>query len=258
MIKPPIGTSLRLDHPLAQGLTGCWLLNENSGATAYDYSGRANNGTLSGYSDPPIATSGWGAGPYGTSLYHDGTNDYIAVATESVCDFGGNPATIVSNVCTGASAVTGYTKSIVGKNRAPATNGFMFGVYDNQWMWWVSGSYVLSSTGFSANSWFSVIGVFNGNGNNIVLYVNGTSIGTPTAATCTDNNTTLMIGRSGRWDVAADYWQGSISDVMIYNRALSTQEIAMISSKPYCMFEEANPYSVFDLKLKRFPFWKII
>ena len=34
--KPPIGAQIRLEHPLAQGLVGCWLFNEGQGNRAFD------------------------------------------------------------------------------------------------------------------------------------------------------------------------------------------------------------------------------
>lgn len=34
--KPPYGVKLNRQHPLAQGLVGCWLMNEGGGGTAFD------------------------------------------------------------------------------------------------------------------------------------------------------------------------------------------------------------------------------
>src|SRR5271169_7083959 len=61
-VKPVFGTPINLAHPLAQGLTGCWLINENAGTILYDSIER-NNITLSG---SPLPT--WTSGVYGSAL----------------------------------------------------------------------------------------------------------------------------------------------------------------------------------------------
>ena len=45
-LKPPLGARLIPGHPLANGLVGCWLMNEGSGNKVYDLSGNGNSGTL--------------------------------------------------------------------------------------------------------------------------------------------------------------------------------------------------------------------
>jgi hypothetical protein len=42
-IKPACGACIDWSHPLAQGLVGCWLLNEGGGSKIYDLSGHANH-----------------------------------------------------------------------------------------------------------------------------------------------------------------------------------------------------------------------
>lgn len=42
--KPPYGVKLNRQHPLAQGLVGCWLMNEGGGNTVFDLAS-GNNGT---------------------------------------------------------------------------------------------------------------------------------------------------------------------------------------------------------------------
>src|SRR5512137_2492847 len=42
--KPPAGATLIYDHPLAQGLVGCWLFAEGSGAVVHDSGPRLKTG----------------------------------------------------------------------------------------------------------------------------------------------------------------------------------------------------------------------
>jgi len=41
------------------GLVGYWPMNEGTSTIAGDFSGKGNNGTLTGMASPPTATSGW-------------------------------------------------------------------------------------------------------------------------------------------------------------------------------------------------------
>ena len=77
--KPRFYTPLNRRHPMAQGLVGCWLINEGSRNTLYDLSGHNNVGTLANMADPPTATSGWGIGQFGSVLGFDGSNDYCSI-----------------------------------------------------------------------------------------------------------------------------------------------------------------------------------
>ncbi len=68
--KPPLGTPINWGHPLAQGLVGCWLMNEGGGLYAFDSSGRNNKGALTNL---PL----WYPGKSGTALSFDGSYDHV-------------------------------------------------------------------------------------------------------------------------------------------------------------------------------------
>ena len=44
--KPPLGSTLNLNHPLANHVMACYLFNEQGGNVAYDLSGNGNHGVL--------------------------------------------------------------------------------------------------------------------------------------------------------------------------------------------------------------------
>jgi len=46
--KPLPGAEIDWGHPLAQGLVGCWLMNEGAGVSVADYSAGGNHGILKG------------------------------------------------------------------------------------------------------------------------------------------------------------------------------------------------------------------
>jgi len=66
--KPIHGSQIDWKHPLAQGLIGCWLMNEGSGGIIQDISPHGNNGNFASGAAQPS----W----VGQSVYFDG-GDYI-------------------------------------------------------------------------------------------------------------------------------------------------------------------------------------
>ncbi len=65
--------------PTNLGLVGYWSFNEGTTTVATDFSGNGKTGTLSGFSAPASATSGWSNGKLGNSLNFDGTDDKVAI-----------------------------------------------------------------------------------------------------------------------------------------------------------------------------------
>ena len=85
--KPYVGARLNKNHPLSQGLIGCWMMNEGSGAKVIDLSGYENPGTISG--------ANWTAG--GLNFDESG-NKYVSVADSDIFSFGTSPFTFILSV----------------------------------------------------------------------------------------------------------------------------------------------------------------
>ena len=69
------------------GLVGSWHFNEGSGTTAYDSSGRGNNGTL-------VNGPSWVDGKYGKALEFDGEDDLVSVPHHASLNFGAGDYTL--------------------------------------------------------------------------------------------------------------------------------------------------------------------
>jgi len=67
-IKPALGSTIDFNHPLSQGLVGCWLFNEQAGNKIYDLAKDNNGNLLNGVLITPENLG---------SLKFDGTNDYV-------------------------------------------------------------------------------------------------------------------------------------------------------------------------------------
>lgn len=198
-----------------EGLVGAWHFDEGSGGTAYDSSGNNNHGTIYG------AT--WTDGRYGKALKFDGTNDYVRFSGD-VFDFSKYDEFTVlvwaMRTGSGSGGVIGYcpggsVKRSPGMWFYPSEKDFHWGFGD--------GSNWLNTIVYGvldANEWFllgmrwkysegKLEGIVNGE---VVGYVNtGTSRPYP--------NTVYYVGR------VDTYHKGLIDQVLIFNRALSDEEI---------------------------------
>ena len=89
-----------------------------------------------------------------------------------------------------------------------------------------------NGTGFAINTWTHLAGTYDGE--TALLYVDGTQTGSDTAPSGnldTNDTVTVYAGNRDNNSVPADViWSGQISDIRIYNRALTATEIAAVAS----------------------------
>jgi len=241
IIKPPFGAQLNLSHPLAQGLVGAWIFNEGSGKYANDSSYQGNTGTLSGFNDPPIATSGWNAGPHGGALAFDGNNDYVE---SSVFSFGSQISMVIwlkrtIAVPWGHPILIPYTTTwtppfIIFGFEYQAGSDDLAITYANGGPNYSSGPRATIPN----NVWSQVVGTYDGT--KASIYLNGVFVMNETKTWDSVITQPLRIGATGV--VGSLYpFAGSISSASVYNRALSAEEIAYLYAFPYAMFADPFP-----------------
>jgi len=195
------GLVLNLDAGNTLSYTG-------TGTTWTDLSGSGNNGTLVNGSTFDSLNSG--------SIVFDGINDYVSrpnfignATAFSVCHWinlssNQTTRTIFSNY-TGAGWVTGISDS--------ATNVIKF---------YLGSGHLYATYPLLINTWYYVC--FTYNNGNPTIYINGvlnnTAVATISFGGIASNND---IGRLGD---GRQYFNGKISSVQVYNRALTSTEIA--------------------------------
>ena len=195
-----------------------------TGTTWTDLSGNSNTGTLT--NGPTFSAGNMG------SIVFDGTNDYVdTVNTGTTFQFANVTFTVSLWIKT--SATSGV---IISKGATASTAGWMF-QFDSAGT--VSGT-TKGSDGTNTynrtsiatvnnNTWRNIVSVYTTNtttlaSNTTSIYIDGVlSNGTGTLgglvyATTTD---TVQIGRRP----SGAYWSGSVSNLLIYNRALTAAEI---------------------------------
>ncbi|MHC4586285.1 MAG: LamG domain-containing protein [Planctomycetota bacterium] len=204
-------------------LVGWWRFDEGTGVTAYDSAGD-NYGT--------IHRATWTTGVIGGALDFDGSGDYVVISNEENFDFGSDTD---FTICVWIKTTATFDRRrIVNKSRsghAPYTGiefymdppGIVhFRPKDN-----ADKATVMTTTSVNDGFWHFLVGVADRDGD-LRIYHNGILEDTASLALVDDinNNVPLAIGRS--MDYNGQYFDGTIDDVRIYNRALSAGEIQQL------------------------------
>jgi glucose/arabinose dehydrogenase/PKD repeat protein len=227
--RPPTGTAMvnqvKASSPVATaqpaGLVAAWSFEEASGTVAADSSGNGNTATLlNGVSRTP--------GTSGAGLSFDGVDDYLSVPNSPSLDISGTGLTLRMSLrpsATGADSVLlskswgstmaspyyQYGLELTGGTKPHLIIGTSSGLIDAS----------MEST-LATNQWSDLAITFDGT--QAQFYVNGSLV-----------NAVLMLGsitargtalRMGADATPGQYFKGSLDEVRIYNRALSTSELA--------------------------------
>jgi len=212
-----------------------WLtFDEGSGNIAYDYSGNKNNGTL--YNGTNIcggtdACPLWVDGKYGRAVSFDGINDYILIGNSTIFNTQPFTAAIWINYSGGDGYKTAIHKGSDtdrewGILRYTSTNGgqitaYIYNSANSQFE-------LRSDVVPELNRWYYTVLTFDGS--IAKLYIDSAlkvskSIAGPRKITV--NN--LVIGSMSD---LVNFWNGTIDDVRIYNRALTDEEILSHYQQP--------------------------
>lgn len=230
ILKPPQFIQLNKGHPMSRGLVGCWLMNEASGVVAFDSSGHNNKGTLE--SDTHFV-----AGKHGSALDFDGAGDYVECANSNSLDI----TDVLTMVACFKTDITATYQRIFDKGwdrytmgLTPHEDGRGFHVsYRNQ----LGDAHVVYSSGFvySMNTWYQVAGVIDSLAKSCKIYINGV-LNTQEDFVGTSIKSTSDPVRLGT-QVSQSYLNGQIDFALIWNRALTPQEILILFNNPFEMFE---------------------
>ncbi|MDZ4227744.1 MAG: LamG domain-containing protein, partial [Candidatus Levybacteria bacterium] len=234
---------------LQRGLVGWWKFDGN----ASDSTPNQNDGTASNVT---LTTDRKGQA---NKAYSFDGNDYIQVSDSPSFD------TVESN---NRITVSAWVKR--NSDQGPSTPNFRtiatrgaYSAVGNSWIFvWDStnselefvvnanANRITESLSLTADTWYHVVATYDGS--NLRLYFNGALLGTPVAEATgfggSTNNTIYM----GSDESGSDrYWRGSLGDVRIYNRALSTTEIT-------ALYDSYNPgIQVSDLQKGLVGHWKM-
>ncbi|MBI2580281.1 hypothetical protein HYV85_00555 [Candidatus Woesearchaeota archaeon] len=228
-------------------LVGYWRFEDDGDTNASDFTNYNNNGTLTNFGCLTLncnltggsggTGSGWtSGGKRGKALVFDGENDFVNTTNDESVNFTSKNFTVEAWI---KPAFSGGTHTIVSKG-AQEVASWRFFIYQNTWLILEtvnSGGNPqtgINNYAFANNTWYHVAAVRTGD--NVTVYIDGVN---RTNILAVHNNiipTTknLVIGSVG---TGAQFFNGSIDEVKVWSRALSSQEInASFQAGTYGLF----------------------
>ena len=194
----------------SSGLVMDLRMKEGDGTTAYDSSRYRNDSALTGCK--------W----VENGLEFNGSSDFVNCGNDASLD-------VSESFTIGAYVKTSVDGTILQKRTTLYEEGYFFYISSGRLRILIeqpdnTNISLIGNTSMLSGDWYHVVAVRD-YGNEIGIYVNGNSDQTPVADTLTQsisNNEPLYIGKQNDNTLS---FNGSISDVRIYNRALNASEI---------------------------------
>jgi hypothetical protein len=232
--KPLLGMQINYGHPLAKGLVGCWIMNEDDGDKIYDLSGNNNHGTLEG-------NVSWIAGKYGSALDFNPGSDYVNLGT--LPQISSEFTLIISAKSTGPGSYNGNDGYFLSdsndvtnfyfRRANGGTNQLYLGIGDQSHP--ITGTYLVDQ--------WNVYAITHNSSGTVNFYHNGDFIEEAiSGSNFAGFNNNAYLGNRAALDRDFD---GQIGHVFISNRVLSASEIQQLYSDPFCMFAPPFKLSLF-------------
>jgi hypothetical protein len=218
--NPPFGSTLETSHPLARGLVGAWLFNEQGGQPVDLVSGRL--ATMSG--SPTRSTDG--------GLVLNGTSQYVTCGR--TYDFS-NGFSVVARITR-----NGGTNPVIAAQIDSSDRGFYFRLTDNAGFRDTGGSYrEISSADFAGRATVA----FTYNKATLLNWRDGATISSGSFTTTPYSFGTFTIGRYG--DVNTNHYGGEIEWLYVYTRGLSTAELQELRFDPFAFVNHPASRKIF-------------
>jgi len=215
-----------------KSLVGWWRMDDYSPTIVYDYLG-VINGTINGNAAPNSS------GRFGGSFSFDGNGDYLDLGDPDLANSPAAPLDVLDSF-TIVAWIKPFTLGgdVLSREDADVFGEFQYrlGINSTGNVFVVSPPAADTQLQVSANSWSQIALVANGS--NSKLYKNGVN-GTPFTffpGSVIGGSTTIGQGGSQ----TQNYFNGSIDNVMFFNRSLSQTEIAQLYEN------QSDRYSLID------------
>jgi hypothetical protein len=199
-------------NPTSNGnIVGWWHLDESSGDTVFDASGRGNNGIAHGTTIV--------AGTFGSARSFNGTNDYISIPTNGF-PTGDSPRTLEARIYQRSLNSRG---TIVGYGGGDDNTEFRLTVNEiapGQLSLELNNSGWYANTLLKINTWYHIAVAYKGSGSP-VFFVNGYSVAATSTWGSPVVNTTSDFGAIGIRTTTDYPFNGIIDEVRIWDNYIS-------------------------------------
>jgi len=193
---------------MLSGLVAYWPAAND----AKDYTENMYNGTLNG-------NISFSQGKSGSGFEVNGSTDYVSIP--AIGELGGSAVTMTAwvnvdsfNYGSWNAVLTQYDETY---------EGYYLYMWNDHPAFWVGCGGALeaiSNESINTGQWYHLAGTYDGE--NLKIYVDGNLKKTQQATGCTGVNYTTFIGYN---DIDNVYFDGTIDEVKVYNRALTQEEI---------------------------------
>ncbi|MHA1383268.1 MAG: LamG domain-containing protein [Candidatus Helarchaeota archaeon] len=205
---------------LSEDLVGYWKFDAPSSTEVFDYSGENITGTLTnmGQYAPTVE------GKFSNALEFDGSDDFVNIGNLDIT----NELTISAWINTGTTA----NQQIVRKTKAyqliVLDTGAIRGLIGSG-TYWTTSEACDGTTDITDGEWHHVVMTYDDSADSIKIYVDNTEECSDTITrSLGTNNNDAGIGQMPEGGTYARPFDGLIDEVIIYNRALSPDEIAQL------------------------------
>jgi len=229
-----VATTIKSNTSLTNGLVGHWTFDgKNIGPAIMDISSSYATGSLVLGSTGNTATT-TRPGRLGQGLALDGVSDYVDFGNASSLDIStGGSITMCSWIYSNTGTVTTW-QGIIAKRDDALGSPYAYGInFANnsgiKFQVYTSGTSGIQSFAYTVplKKWVHFCGIISNNPT--ALYINGSLFGTSgSGGGVASNAARFKISKSSDTGVYAEYFNGLIDDVRVYNRALSAGEVSRL------------------------------
>jgi len=221
--KPMLGSQLIQGHPINRGLVGRWLFNEGGGDSVCDVSGNNNTGSL-------INNTSWSIDTKGSVLSFSGVSQYVSIPDKESFRF--DSSTQDFTVATWMRNSGGETNQSIVDKRDGDNDGWCVRTIAGVVWFSLSARDVKGTININDGEWHHVVCVARRSSTGQV-YIDGDPDGSAVSISGTTMSTTTDIYFGAATYTISYEFTGDMSDVSIYNRALTPGEIQQLYANPY-------------------------
>ncbi|HSU56655.1 MAG TPA: LamG-like jellyroll fold domain-containing protein, partial [Candidatus Dormibacteraeota bacterium] len=198
---------------------GYWNLNETNGSVASDSSGNGNDGTVNNGAWSP-------SGKVGGCLLFNGSNSYARVSRAISNDF--TISFWVKTTQTGGNAQWFQGQGLVDAETAGSGNDFGTALTGSKFAFGTGNpdTTIASVSSINDAQWHHCVATRQASTGTIKTYVDG--VLEATGAAGTQALTTASFIRFGSLQTGVNFFNGTLDEIQIYNRALGGMEIAAL------------------------------
>lgn len=233
--KPMLGVPMDWSNPLNKDLVMHLAMNEGYGDAVRDMSMNGNHGIMNNFTFPPTAVSGWNPGQTGVGLNFDGTGDHITCVDSASLKNTNSKGTIGLFV---KLSETTSSRSIFYRGDGWFSGNMLLfrkvANFDRVSVMIYSGGVQQMSysiTGLGYENWHQIVLSYNVNDGKV--YADGELVHEDTSCAMMTGSTHTVIG-SNKFQY--DFFTGSIDQVRIHRRALTSKEVQDYYINPWQVY----------------------